>query len=112
MQRSLTLLFLFLSVAAFAQSRSGTSSVKGSVYDGQDSTPLAGATIVLLLPDDSTAAAYATTDTTGKFELKNLKNGRYLLGISFMGYAEHADDIALTTPGQVLDLGKIWMKPD
>lgn len=60
--------------------------IKGVVYDSSAGTALKGATALLLYPSDSSSAAYTTTDSAGRFTLRNVDTGRYLLTISFAGY--------------------------
>ncbi len=111
MIRLITLL-LFLSPAlAFSQAKFlGT--LKGKVYDSLENKPLQGATIVLLEANDSTAVSYATADTAGAFELKNLPAGSYIFGISFTGFAEFVRDISLSAANPLIDAGIIMMHPD
>ncbi len=47
---------------------------------------LTSAVAVLLNPSDSTMQYYAITGSNGRFEIRNIKNGSYLLQISLLGY--------------------------
>ena len=97
------LLSNFLIVAAMAQ----TSSVKGTVRDVADKTPVAGATVVLMLQKDSLQAGKLSTvtDAKGNFELANVGSGNYQLEISSVNYDKVKKNVI--TNGSIKDLGVI-----
>jgi len=77
----ITLAMIMLTVPLFGQ----THSLSGTLYDEQVQ-PLGYGTVVLLNPADSTLEFFGITNALGRFEIRNIKEGRYLLQASFIGY--------------------------
>ncbi len=100
--------FLLLGLSAFAQT-STRLTIRGTVVDTSN-VPQAGATVMLLLPKDSTLASYGRSNEKGFFEFKNLKKTPYLLKITFVGCLPIQRDIVPTDDGNV-DLGALQLKP-
>lgn len=75
------LLLYCISFKAYSQ----LASLSGTVKD-ENGTPLSYAPVVLLQPADSTMAYYSVTNEHGLFEIKSIKNGRYLLEATLMGH--------------------------
>ena len=48
--------------------------------------PLAGVSIALLYPEDSTLATFGITDKAGAYEITNVKNGTYVLQAASVGF--------------------------
>jgi hypothetical protein len=101
------LLLVVLGGSALAQS-TGRFAIKGIVVDSTN-TPLPAATVMLLLPKDSSLVNFGRTDDKGALEFKNLKRNPYLLKISYVGYLPYEQ---LITPkeGEDTDLGTIPLK--
>lgn len=83
MRRGIILIILFLgaTVSAFTQSNS----IRGEIIN-EAGSPLVSSTVVLLNPADSTLQYFGISGTTGQFEVKNIKDGSYLLQVAFIGY--------------------------
>jgi Carboxypeptidase regulatory-like domain len=82
----LAILFLFLSIASFSQTAAtpGLGSVEGVLLD-RDSIPISGATVYALLKEDMRITAASTTsDSAGKFTLRELPAG----GVFVYAYKE------------------------
>ena len=80
MSRYFTLFSLaFISLAAYAYNISG-------VVTDTEGEPLIAASIRLLSPKDSTAVNGVVTDPDGKFLLKNVSDGRFIVEASYVGY--------------------------
>ena len=103
----LLLLFLVAAHTLFAQT-SGKFSIKGTVVDtaGQK---MPFATTMLLLPKDSSLVTFGRTNDEGILEFKNVKKGKYLLKINYVGYLPYQKEIDAPA-GDVLDMGTIPMK--
>ncbi len=71
---------LLLTAPLFAQQ------VAGVVNDGQGK-PISGSTVSLLRSKDSLVLKYAVTQDDGGFNFDNTKEGHYLVGVSYVGYA-------------------------
>jgi len=61
--------------------------VKGQLKDSVGTLP--GATIMVLQQKDSSLVQFGVSNAEGKFEIKNVTVGDYLLKISFTGYESH-----------------------
>jgi len=81
-------------------------SVKGSLQDTSSHTFLKYAVVQLLKAKDSVQVSFTRTDASGKFELKDISSGKYIILITFPGYAEYADILELKKEE---DLGPIAM---
>ena len=81
-------------------------SVKGTLQDTSSHTVLKYAVVQLLQAKDSVQVSFTRTDAAGKFELKNVTPGKYVVLITYPGYAEYADILELKTAE---DLGQIAM---
>lgn len=87
----LILLSIFIGFTAFTQS------IKGTVKDSQNDW-LTGASVSLLSLADSSLITGEVTDIDGKFLLKNILPGSYLLKISFIGLKTY-----YSSPLQIID---------
>ena len=82
--------------------------INGRVVDDNDASPLIGATVVL--SDKSGKQVMGvTTDTNGRFELKEVVTGDYTLRCSFIGYETFT--MTLKQLERDTDLGEIRLKP-
>jgi hypothetical protein len=72
--------FVLLAFSSIAQS------IKGTVKDSDGKT-IANASVSLLNAKDSSVIKLAVTNTTGQYEFKNIKDGRYIANVAFVGYA-------------------------
>ncbi|MFK7810287.1 MAG: TonB-dependent receptor [Saprospiraceae bacterium] len=75
-----TLLFLFISQFAYSQS-----TITGSVTAASDDT-VAFANVLLLLENDSSLVKGAITNELGSYQISQVKEGNYLIGVSMIGY--------------------------
>lgn len=95
------LLFLFGTTGTlYAQSTTAT--LEGRVVDPAAS-PLPGANVVLRTPATGTRHAGTSTDSTGRFVLRDIPPGRYRLRVSFVGYSSHTRRLTLRTGETVRD---------
>ncbi|MCB0548615.1 MAG: TonB-dependent receptor [Phaeodactylibacter sp.] len=114
------LLFLFSAFAAFAQQppygnrqQQGPSikgKVTGHVIDSVAGAPVEFATLVLKAAGSGKESAGGITDEKGHFKLQDVRNGKYELHISFIGYATKVvPEVELTLEKPDVDLGDIYM---
>ncbi len=100
-------LLSFLSLPLYAQTDT-ICSIKGIIAD-ENGQPLMAATIFLQENRDNNAIlAHTTTNEKGSFQLSTTK-GKYVVGISYIGYLQDTIDIDLTMQSD-LDLGTIRLK--
>ena len=73
--------FLFLAFNCKAQD------IKGSVKDA-DGAIISNASVSLMNARDSSLVKLAVTDASGHFQFKNIKDGRYITNVVYVGYAK------------------------
>jgi hypothetical protein len=82
---SLTSLLLLLCLASGAQAQTPTFTIKGTVADSSDNSMLAGVTVTATRMRDSLRIG-TFTDSLGRFVLKNVQPGFYLVAFDYVGY--------------------------
>lgn len=87
---SITILFLF-SFSGYSQK----GNISGTINDGNDKTPVYNSVVALLIPIDSILYKFTRSDKDGKFNLKNVKSGNYILMTSHNQYADYVDAIII-----------------
>lgn len=84
-------LFVLLHIAAFSQS---SFDLEGKVI-GLDNETLPNATVVVLSQQDSTLVSFGLTNDSGKFRIPELVIGNYILQITFLGYDQYSEKLAI-----------------
>jgi outer membrane receptor protein involved in Fe transport len=106
MKIKLSLLFVAL-LCSFATIFAQSPTLKGSLSDTSSSkSSLQNATIAILRAKDSILQKFTRSDAEGKFEIKNVQAGSYILMISHPDFAEYVDIIDIQKDN---DLGAIVM---
>lgn len=83
--------------------------ITGKIIDATDSYPLEYATVALYKQDSSLVAG-VLSNIDGIFSIKDVKNGRYYIEASFIGYtAKTIHDIKVSRNKAVIDLGVITL---
>lgn len=80
-------------------------SISGRAVQKDGGTPLSNANVVIQRLPDSSAAGGTVTGKDGKFLFDGLRGGRYVLKISYVGYAPLVRDVQLR--GQSASLGDL-----
>jgi hypothetical protein len=101
----LLLLICAMGVTSYAQTP-GRFTLKAIMTDSSG-VGLPEATVMLLMPKDSSLVNFGRTNKDGLFELKNLKSTTYLLKVTYVGYVPFQKEV--TPTAAVLDLGKVSM---
>ena len=81
--------------------------VKGKLVDGTDGKPLVGATVELRQVKDSTQKINVVTDSKGDFNFSNVSKDSFSLRVSYIGYENYRQFIALSDSIPNLDLGQL-----
>ncbi|MDR0686517.1 MAG: outer membrane beta-barrel protein [Dysgonamonadaceae bacterium] len=102
-------LVLLFSIPAVAQKNI---SLTGKVVDKADSTAVIAASIGLFSYPDSTFVSGNTADDSGRFLLRDLDPGRYLLKISSIGYLTEYKSVTLAEKRKTNNIGTIFLSPD
>lgn len=98
-----TLILLLCAMHGIAQSYT----VKGTVSDTLNANPLHRASVVLVRTTDTVIQTFARTAPDGHFDLAVPREGKYMLQITFPGFADYVETINLKKP--VTDLGLLPM---
>lgn len=103
-----TRLALLLTLLAVSVSTSIAANITGIVKDLDTKEPLLEAAVKLVTANDSSFVAGTTTDIDGKFSLTGVKAGKYLLTVSYIGYADLEKPV--TVGSSNLRLGVLSLK--
>lgn len=98
-----------LLTAMLVQSNAQSGSLKGRLYDEQ-AKPLTSGTVVLLNPVDSTMEFFAISNVSGTFEIRNIREGTYLLQASFVGFKAFYSPLTIPRP-EGSNVGDIILQP-
>lgn len=86
-------------------------SIKGTVIDNEDNTPLEYANVILLKSGSSEMVTGTVTSPQGIFMLERVASGSYDLEIKYIGYDRIIlNDITLGNGGNTLDIGTVRLK--
>lgn len=101
--KRLIVLLSVVSNLGFAQSN-----VIGTVQDGTDKTSLIGVSVQLFPTSDTTQRRGTVTDVEGRFTFGEVRQGKYFIRISYIGYT--TQQLSLDVTGASHDLGAIGLK--
>jgi outer membrane receptor protein involved in Fe transport len=86
--------------------------LKGKVIDGATSQPIEYGTIAILSVRDSALAGGTITDPSGNFRVEQVKAGRYMVRVQYMGYETIVlTDVFFKPSAPEVNLGTIKLKP-
>lgn len=110
----LTIVFIFAAKAqqtgAARPNNPADGHISGKVVDGTNAEPVAFATVALIKKADNQIAKAIQTDIQGGFKLDNVAYGRYLLRITFVGYATIIkDSIGVNVSHKTISFGTLKM---
>ena len=105
MKTIILIVFTLTAAAMFAQQ----THIEGHLFD-EDGNPLVYATAVLLYPTDSTMAYYGITNAEGRFSIKKIRAGEYILQTAYMGFQSLYKTLNLPLEN-TNNLGALIMKP-
>ena len=103
----LTFLLCVLSVCAWAQKVT----VSGTVIEEDTDEPVYSASVVLL-NGDSTLVTGVSSKMDGKFSIPNVKPGKYIFRISFVGFKPYYKNLQLSSSQKNVALGTIKLATD
>ena len=83
--------------------------ITGKVLDATTRQALDFVNVSIAKQGDSTPISGTVTDGEGVFALTNIKNGKYTVTVSFMGYTNLTKQVEVT---KTVDLGKLYLKED
>lgn len=100
-------MLLFVSVAASAQGI-----VKGKVIDKQSDEPLSFVNVKITPKGSTTVSGGGMTDIDGDFNIQGLKNGRYTLTLTYVGYKDVTRDFEISASHQQEHFNRVYMTED
>lgn len=105
------ILFLLIGItSSFAQNKIIT--VSGKIIDSSDKSPVIQAGIQLLHLPDSAYVAGSVSKSDGSFTLPKVKEGSYVLKLSYVGYKTKKITLKLTSSKLNHNVGALYISPD
>ncbi|MGI4832826.1 MAG: outer membrane beta-barrel protein [Janthinobacterium lividum] len=99
----------WLAVAQAPAARGGT--VQGVVLDSAATQPLREASVSLLLARDSSYVTFSLTDGSGRYSLRGLRPGRYLLLVNVLGYRALLRPVEVVAGAPALEVPPLRPRP-
>jgi outer membrane receptor protein involved in Fe transport len=81
--------------------------ISGIVVDSKSKSALESATVMITKKNDSTASLGVNTDKNGRFSIKNIPYGDYILLVSTVGYQTFEQEISMTADAKTVNLRQI-----
>jgi hypothetical protein len=106
MKRLLLSLCFFVTIASYTRAQS-LHTIKGRTVDTASTAILSSASVAVLNAKDSTLVKFTRAAENGTFELTGIKNGKFILLVSYPQYADFVDHFTLDSTTQVKDYSKI-----
>lgn len=106
MKRLLLSLCFFVTIASYTRAQS-LHTIKGRTIDTASTAILSGSSIAVLNAKDSTLVKFTRAAENGSFELTGIKNGKFILLVSYPQYADFVDHFTLDSTTHVKDYNKI-----
>ncbi|QHI36156.1 Vitamin B12 transporter BtuB [Kordia antarctica] len=107
-KHTLAIILLIFSFLANAQE---TITITGQIIDQDTKEALPFVTIAINDEATNTIVTGTITDDNGRFEIKNLKTGKYIVNITYLGFEAVQKKIVSSGLNPIFDLGKIELKP-
>ncbi|WP_316810354.1 outer membrane beta-barrel family protein [Pedobacter heparinus] len=102
------LVFLFLCHALFVTAQQRYT-LKGSVTDTMATYKLVNTTITVLNQKDSTLVKFSRANEDGNFSINAPRPGKFILLLTYPGYADYVEEFALDSAHALKDFGKLNM---
>lgn len=102
-------LVAFFMLISFTTRAQNNYSVKGYAVDTAEKRVLHNTTIMVLNAKDSTLRKFTRAKTDGSFNLDNLPAGKFILLMSYPGYADYSDGFTLDEKKPQQDFGRVSM---
>ena len=104
-----TIIAVFLCMWGLSSQAQNSYSIKGSIADSAANSKLASSTVTILNARDSILKAFTWAESSGNFAINNLPKGKFLLLITYPGYADYVDNFSLDSTHTTHDFGRINM---
>lgn len=107
----LAIFLILLSTAGFSQSGQ-TGNIKGKIIDAKTKENLEFVNVSIWTKDKKTLVTGTVTDSTGVFHLSRIKNGTYILVVSYIGYRTLEKEISISPKERNINRRNILMEED
>jgi len=104
----LSLLLLGGVITASAQKKI-TGTIKGKLVDSVNKEPMAGATVTVMNPKDSSVVSFKVANAKGEFEIGDLEAGLYRLLVSFQGFDNYSKNFMISAAFPEVNLNSVYM---
>ena len=98
---------VFFCLCSFSSLAQKTYSVKGSVVDSVLKAKLTNSSVSILNAKDSTLKKFTRVTTDGSFSMGNLNQGKFILLITYPGYADYVENFTLDSVKSERNFGNI-----
>lgn len=105
----ITILVTFICLCGLTTFAQNTYSIKGAVVDSVGNNKLNNTTITVLNAKDSILKAFTWAEENGRFAINNLPKGKYLILVTYPGYADYVDKFTLDSVHTSRNFGSINM---
>jgi hypothetical protein len=110
MKQLFLLLAIVLTTVSATQIFAQNLQIEGQVTD-TSGMALPAASVVLLEAKDSLFVVFGLTDEAGRFTLKRIESGDYVLQVSYLGHKNHWQALKMEAGMGKLNVGKIVLEP-
>ncbi|MBX2930346.1 MAG: carboxypeptidase regulatory-like domain-containing protein [Chitinophagaceae bacterium] len=100
------LLLLFIIIFSTIATDAQTASIKGVVTDTLNKQNLSKAVVSLLKSKDTVLYTFTRTNNNGDFMLTNIQQGKYIVLVTYPGYADYYDTISIASK-EIFTIGTI-----
>lgn len=106
------LIMLMILIAQFSFAQQNRVQIVGSVVEKDGKTPIEQATVRLLNSKDSSMVKGIVSNQQGKFTLKDVRRGNYLLNVSYVGYESAYLPLLISGKKSPILVGKITLNDE
>jgi len=103
------LIFIFCFFFSFSLLAQSTYSVKGVIIDTAANAKLANTSVSVLQAKDSILVKFARAGADGSFTINNLGKGKFILLVTYPGYADYVERFSLDSAHTTHAFGKLSM---
>jgi hypothetical protein len=103
------LLLLFCGIFSFNLYAQNKFTVKGEVTDTSAKVTLVNTSVIVLNAKDSILRAFTRVQADGSFTINNLDKGKFILLVTYPGYADYVERFTLDSTKSTYDFGKLNM---
>ncbi len=103
------LLLISLSFFTLTLSAQSTYFIKGAVGDTTANVKLVNTSICILNAKDSTLRSFTRAGVDGAFVINNLSKGKFILLVTYPGYADYVEQFSLDSAKHTHDFGRLNM---